>query len=191
VIGTYSVAGLTSVGIAALTGYLVVRGIDPASLGIETIYVSHVTASDLGIAAAVGLAAAGVGIVVMRGVGLCEPVLNRLKVKPYLRPALGGVLVGLMALVTPHVLGSGHGAIHIAAMIDLPMGVVAVIFLLKCAASIVSLGANFRGGLFFTSLLIGALGGRLFANLMSAAWPSLGLDPHIYAIIGMGACRPP
>ncbi|MGA8414113.1 MAG: chloride channel protein [Xanthobacteraceae bacterium] len=187
VIGTYSVAGLTSVGIAALTGYLVVRGIDPASLGIETVYVSHVTASDLGIAAGVGLAAAGVGILVMRGVGICEPLLNRLKIKPYLRPALGGALVGGMALVTPHVLGSGHGAIHIAAMIDLPMAVVAVMFLLKCLASIVSLGTNFRGGLFFTSLLIGALGGRLFANLMSAAWPSLGLDPHIYAIIGMGA----
>lgn len=164
-----------------------VRGIDPASLGIETVYVSHVTASDLGIAAGVGLAAAGVGILVMRGVGICEPLLNRLKIKPYLRPALGGALVGGMALVTPHVLGSGHGAIHIAAMIDLPMGVVAVMFLLKCLASIVSLGTNFRGGLFFTSLLIGALGGRLFANLMSAAWPSLGLDPHIYAIIGMGA----
>jgi CIC family chloride channel protein len=58
---------------------------------------------------------------------------------------------------------------------------------LKCAASIVSLGSGFRGGLFFTSLLIGALGGRLFANLVTLAWPALGLDPHIYAIIGMGA----
>jgi CIC family chloride channel protein len=187
VIGTYSVASLAPVGIAALTGYLVVRGIDPASLGIETIYVSHVEVSDLGIAIGVGLAAAAVGIIVMRGVGLCEPLLNRLKLKPFLRPALGGALVGLMALVTPHVLGSGHGAIHIAAMIDQPIKAVAVMFLLKCAASIVSLGSNFRGGLFFTSLLIGALGGRLFANLTALAWPSLGLDPHIYAIIGMGA----
>ena len=41
--------------------------------------------------------------------------------------------------------------------------------------------------MFFTSLLIGALGGRLFANLVTLAWPTLGLDPHIYAIIGMGA----
>ena len=128
-----------------------------------------------------------VGITVMRGVGACEPFLTRLKIKPYLRPALGGALVGLMALVSPHILGSGHGAIHIAVMVDLPMREVAILFLLKCAASTVSLGANFRGGLFFTSLLIGALGGRLFANLVSMAWPGLGLDPHIYSIIGMGA----
>jgi chloride channel protein, CIC family len=124
---------------------------------------------------------------VMRGVGLSEPFLTRLKVKPYLRPALGGVLVGLMALITPHVLGSGHGAIHLAAMIDLPLREVAIMFLLKCLASVVSLGANFRGGLFFTSLLIGALGGRLFAYLVNIAWPGLALDPHVYAIIGMGA----
>jgi CIC family chloride channel protein len=187
VIGTYSVASLAAVGIAALAGYVVVHELDPASLGIETIYVSHVMASDLGIAAGVGLTAAIVGIVVMRGVGLCEPLLAWIGLKPYLRPALGGLLVGSMALVTPHVLGSGHGAIHIAAMIDQPMQIVAVMFGLKCLASIVSLGANFRGGLFFTSLLIGALGGRLFANVMNTLWPTLLLDPHIYAIIGMGA----
>jgi CIC family chloride channel protein len=187
VVGTYSVASLAPVGIAAVTGFLIVRELDPASLGIETIYVSKVIATDLALAAAVGLAAAAVGIIVMRGVGLSEPLLAKLHIKQYLRPALGGLLVGLMALVTPHVLGSGHGAIHIAAMVDQPVRVVAIMFLLKCAASIVSLGSGFRGGLFFTSLLIGALGGRLFANLVILAWPTLGLDPHIYAIIGMGA----
>jgi CIC family chloride channel protein len=187
VVGTYSVASLAPVGIAAITGFLVVRELDPASLGIETIYVSKVLASDLALAAAVGLAAAAVGIIVMRGVGISEPLLAKLRIKPFLRPALGGLLVGLMALVTPHVLGSGHGAIHIAAMVDQPIRIVAIMFLLKCAASIVSLGSGFRGGLFFTSLLIGALGGRLFANLLTLAWPTLALDPHIYAIIGMGA----
>ena len=187
VVGTYSVASLAPVGIAALTGYLIVRELDPASLGIETIYVSQVVASDLALAAAVGLAAAAVGIIVMRGVGISEPFLAKLRITPFLRPALGGLLVGLMALVTPHVLGSGHGAIRIAAMVDQPIRAVAIMFVLKCAASIVSLGSGFRGGLFFTSLLIGALGGRLFANLVTLAWPTLGLDPHIYAIIGMGA----
>ena len=160
---------------------------DAIALGIETIYVSKVVGSDLAMAGAVGLAAAAVGIIVMRGVGISEPLLATLRIKPFLRPALGGLLVGLMALVTPHVLGSGHGAIHIAAMVDQPVRAVAIMFLLKCAASIVSLGSGFRGGLFFTSLLIGALGGRLFANLVTLAWPALPLDPHIYAIIGMGA----
>jgi CIC family chloride channel protein len=51
VVGTYSVASLAPVGIAAVTGFLIVRELDPASLGIETIYVSTVIASDLALAA--------------------------------------------------------------------------------------------------------------------------------------------
>ena len=44
-----------------------------------------------------------------------------------------------------------------------------------------------RGGLFFASLLLGALGGRIFAGVLSALSPGLVLDPHVYSIIGMGA----
>src|SRR5262249_32643004 len=55
-------------------------------------------------------------------------------------------------------------------------------------ASVVSLGTGFRGGLFFTSLLMGALAGHVFSGALSAVLPAtLALDPHIYAIIGMGA----
>ncbi|HEY7661590.1 MAG TPA: chloride channel protein [Xanthobacteraceae bacterium] len=187
IIGSYSIASLAPVGLAALVGYVVASVFNPASLGIGTLYVSQITARDLAIASAVGLAAAGTGIVLMRGVALCETLLARLYVLPFLRPALGGLLVGALALVTPQVLSSGHGAIHLAAVFERPLPEVAVLFLLKALASVVSLGCGFRGGLFFASLLMGALGGRLFADALSALWPTLTLDPHVYAIIGMGA----
>jgi CIC family chloride channel protein len=114
-------------------------------------------------------------------------VLILLRLPTFLRPALGGLAVGALALISPQVLSSGHGAIHMAAMIDSPLRNVLLLFVLKAAASMVSLGAGFRGGLFFASLLLGALGGRLFAEAFSVAWPALALDPHVYAIIGMGA----
>jgi CIC family chloride channel protein len=68
-----------------------------------------------------------------------------------------------------------------------PLSAVALLFVLKSLASIVSLGTGFRGGLFFASLLIGALGGRMFADVANVLWPAGALDPHVYAIIGMGA----
>jgi CIC family chloride channel protein len=138
-------------------------------------------------ATAIGLAAAGAGIAVMRGVALCETLMALLPTPPYVRPALAGLVVGLLALISPQVLSSGHGAIHMAAMLNSPLRDVAVLFLIKALASIVSLGAGFRGGLFFASLLLGALGGRMFADAFSALWPGLSLDPQVYAIIGMGA----
>ena len=60
-------------------------------------------------------------------------------------------------------------------------------FLLKAIASILSLGSGFRGGLFFATLFLGALGGHLFAGVIDTIWPALKLDPNVYAIIGMSA----
>ena len=187
VIGSYAVASLAPVGISALLGYLVANSFGHTSLGIASLYVSRVTPTDLIISAVVGLAAAGVGITLMRGVALSEALVSRLPLRPALRPALGGALVGALALITPEVLSSGHGAIHFSAMIESPLRAIVILFLLKSIASIISLGVGFRGGLFFASLLIGALGGRMFADLANLLWPALTLDPHVYAIIGMGA----
>jgi chloride channel protein, CIC family len=187
VIASYSVANLAPVGVGALVGYLVATAFGQTPLGIGSLYVSHVRGFDLATSILVGVLAAGVGITLMRGVALCESLLNWVRIRPVLRPILGGLLVGLMAIVTPEVLSSGHGAIHTSSMYVRPLSAVALLFVLKSLASIVSLGTGFRGGLFFASLLIGALGGRMFADIANMIWPASALDPHVYAIIGMGA----
>jgi CIC family chloride channel protein len=187
IIGSYSPTSLAPVGLAALVGYLVANLFEPTSLGIGTLYVSEVTARDLAIASGVGLAGAAAGITIMRGVALCETLLNRLAPPPFLRPALGGLVVGLLAWQSPQVLSSGHGALQIAPMLDRPLRDIALVFLVKALASVVSLGTGFRGGLFFASLLLGALGGHILADAAAALSPALALDPHVYSIIGMGA----
>jgi CIC family chloride channel protein len=84
-------------------------------------------------------------------------------------------------------MSSGHGALHFDGFVLMPLAVIAGIFLLKAIASIISLGSGFRGGLFFATLLMGALGGRLFAAGFDTVWPGLDLDPNVYAIVGMSA----
>ncbi|MCK9914160.1 chloride channel protein [Microbacteriaceae bacterium K1510] len=187
VIGTYSIASLAPVGVAALVGYLTAQAFSPFPFGIESRAVSVVGVRDVLIAAGVGLLAAVVGIAIMRGVAACERLYVRLKVPSHYRPAIGGTLVGLMALVTPHIMASGHGAMHLAGLIKLPISLIATIFVLKALASIISLGSGFRGGLFFASLLLGALGGQLFASGLSLALPNATVDPDVYAIIGLCA----
>jgi chloride channel protein, CIC family len=187
VIASYSVASLAPVGIASLVGYTVTNLFDPSPLGIGTMYVSDVVGRDLAIASVVGLAAAAAGIALMRGVSACEISLNRLRVPAFLRPAIGGLVVGLLALASPQVLSSGHGAIAMTGIVERPLAGLALLFLLKAVASIVSLGTGFRGGLFFASLLLGAIGGRMIADALVVLSPTLALDPHVYAIIGMGA----
>jgi CIC family chloride channel protein len=134
-----------------------------------------------------GVLAALFGIAIMRGVGRCETWLTKTRLWPPLRPALGGLGVGLLALWTPQVMSSGHGALHFAGFVSIPLTVVATIFVLKAIASVISLGSGFRGGLFFATLFLGALGGHLFAAGFDAVWPGLKLSPNVYAVIGMSA----
>jgi CIC family chloride channel protein len=187
VIGGYTPASLTPVGVAAVAGYFVAHAFTVLSLGVGIGPVGDVLGRDLAIAALLGVLAALFGIGIMRGVALCEEILARTGLWPPLRPALGGLLVGLLALVSPQVMSSGHGALHFAGFVSIPLSVVASIFILKAIASVVSLGSGFRGGLFFATLFLGALGGHLFAGAFDVIWPGLKLSPNVYAIIGMSA----
>src|ERR1700737_552579 len=187
VIGGYTPASLTPVGVAAVAGYFVTHGFAALSLGVSVGPVGDVLGRDLAIAALLGILAALFGIVIMRGVALCEALLAKTKLWPPLRPALGGLGVGLLALLTPQVMSSGHGALHFAGFVSMPLAAIAGIFVLKAIASVVSLGSGFRGGLFFATLFLGALGGHLFAAGFDTIWPGLNLDPNLYAIVGMSA----
>ena len=187
VIGGYTPASLAPVGVAAVAGYFVTHGFEALSLGISVGPVGDVVGRDLAVAALLGALAALFGILIMRGVALCEMGLAKTGLWPPLRPALGGLAVGLLALLTPQVMSSGHGALHFSGLISMPLQIIAGVFALKALASIVSLGSGFRGGLFFATLFMGALGGRLFADGVEVLWPGLGLDPNVYAVIGMSA----
>jgi CIC family chloride channel protein len=187
VIGNYSVTSLAPVGVASLLGYLVAGGLATARLGVVAPQAAAVTNHDLVLAALLGLVIALFGIALMRGVYLFEAALDRCKLPAVVRPAVGGIIVGLFAIVTPQVMSSGHGALRLSGMLDLPLASIATILVLKALASIVSLGSGFRGGLFFASLLMGALGGQLFATAITAIDPALYVDSNAYAVVGMSA----
>ena len=186
VLGGYTPASLTAVGVASVIGYLVARSFAPLSLSLGVGAVSDVVARDLAIAALLGVLAALFGIGIMRGVAFCEMLLSKIRLWSPLRPALGGLVVGILALQTPQVLSSGHGALHFAGIVSMP-AFIATVFVLKTVASVVSLGSGFRGGLFFATLFLGAIGGRLFATGFDALLPGFKLDPNVYAVIGMSA----
>jgi len=187
IIGSYSPSGLAPVGISALVGFLVAHALSPAELGVVAPEPTTIAAHDLILAATLGLLSAALGILLMRGVAISETMFARLKLRPALRTTLGGLAVGLLAIVSPQIMSSGHGALRVTGMLDLSFRAVALLFLLKIIASIASLGSGFRGGMFFSSLLIGALGGHLLAVALTMVWPTVYFDPNAYAVIGMSA----
>jgi len=92
-----------------------------------------------------------------------------------------------VAFLSPQALSSGHGALHLQLTTEVGIEAVAALFCLKVIASVVSLGSGFRGGLFFSSLLLGALMGKLFAAGIVALGIAPTLEPTLGALVGMAS----
>ena len=88
--------------------------------------------------------------------------------------------------MTPGVLSAGHGALHLVLSTDTAARMLVLLLVLKAVAAAISIGSGFRGGLFFASLLLGALLGKLFALGVEPLLPA-GVDTMLFAIVGMSA----
>src|ERR1700722_15209214 len=99
-IGSYSPNSLAPVGIASLIGFLVAQHFSPAELGVVAPDKTTIAAHDLVMAATLRLMAAMLGIVLMRGVAICEAMFTRSRLRPTLRTAAGGLVVGLIAILS-------------------------------------------------------------------------------------------
>ena len=97
------------------------------------------------------------------------------------------MLLAAFAWHAPQTLSAGHGAMRLGLGADLAMGALVFLILAKSAASIVALGFGFRGGLFFASLYLGSLIGRLYVLALAAAGVNAGIDPLAASLVGMGA----
>ena len=119
IIGSYTPSSLAPVAIAALLGFEVDDRFSPAEIGVVAPEKMAIVSHDLAIAALLGLLAAVLGIILMRGVALCESMFSRLRLRPTLRTTIGGAAVGILAMVSPQVMSSGHGALRIIGVLDL------------------------------------------------------------------------
>jgi CIC family chloride channel protein len=96
-------------------------------------------------------------------------------------------MVGSMALYTPQVLGAGHGALGLDFYWPMTAAELATLIVLKLFACLVSLASGFRGGMFFASLFVGSLLGKLYSIGVDAIAPSMGLETTACVLVGMGA----
>ena len=164
IIGTYSIATLAPVAMAAICATGTMRILLGNVGGFEVRVPTAIEAVDYVPILALGMICALGGIALMRGVTEVENLFRRSRLPTWLRPMLGGLIVGALALISPIVLSSGHSALR--ADLEAPFSIpqIALLIGLKSLASAVSIGSGFRGGLFFASLLLGALVGKLFAG---------------------------
>ncbi|MCA1396321.1 chloride channel protein [Bradyrhizobium sp. BRP56] len=188
VLGAYTSAALVPVIASAVTAWLVARGLTHQSFLMVPGFPSPVSVEMIGQTVLIGIICAFVSILVMLAVAFSERCFQWVTLfSGFVRPILGGLLLGGLALLTPTVLGAGHGAMQILLVSNPSWLLLTTTIVLKILASAISLGSGFRGGLFFASLLLGALIGQLYSVVLTGPFPTLALQPGTAAIAALAA----
>jgi CIC family chloride channel protein len=138
---------------------------------------------------ALGLPAALVGVGFIRTLYGAEDVADRIwKGRPeWARPAVGGVLLGLLLLVLPQLYGVGYPPLEKAEMGDYAVAFLLVLLVGKLAATSLTIAIGGSGGVFAPSLFMGAMLGTAFGLLANQLAPGIAGPAGAYGLVGMGA----
>ncbi len=185
IVGVYAVASAAPILAASLAGALTAQYLGGAPYSLEIPHVGSVGLEQYLALVGLALIVAVIGILVMRSSAVFEQVFAQKWLPVWIRPVIGGLCVGGLAIVTPQVLAAGHGAMVLDLHREMAIGFIATVIALKLVACLVSLASGFRGGLFFASLFVGSLLGKFFAAVL--VWTGLGftVDPMVSMLTGM------
>ncbi|AMD56840.1 chloride channel protein [Agrobacterium tumefaciens] len=185
IIATYSIASLAPVVVASIAAVGTMRLLLPQQ-SFQVGFAGTLTASDYSLVFVMALVSALVAIVMMRTVTIVEVIFSKSRLPIWIRPTIGGLCVGCLALITPTVLSSGHSALHVGFGAYYTAPVLVMLIGFKVLASAISIGSGFRGGLFFASLFLGAMLGKLVALGWMLVF-GLKIPALVVAIVGMCA----
>ncbi|BBY58622.1 chloride channel protein [Mycolicibacterium sarraceniae] len=167
-------------------------------LGFEPMFgfVAHDYVFDpaqLGWFAVIGIASAAMGYLYARFFYGTVALTGRLPGNKIIKPAIGGLLVGLLALAIPQILSSGYGWVQIATtkegLLSIPLWIVLVLPIAKIVATSLSIGSGGSGGIFGPGIVIGAFVGAALWRLADlAGLPAVPAGPAVFVIAGMMAC---
>jgi chloride channel protein, CIC family len=105
----------------------------------------------------------------------------------WLKPVIGGTMVGLIGVVFPHVFGVGYETIGPALAGRLDAVLCAILIVMKIAATSLTIGSGGSGGVFAPSLFTGCMVGIAFGAGAHHFFPSVTAPAAAYALVGMGA----
>lgn len=160
--------------------------------------------------ALLGVVAAVTAVGFIRMLYWTEDTFDEWKIPDFIKPAIGGLLLGLMGYLypmllgdvlhptearlgqfiatnVPHVMGSGFDTIEHALVGKAPLILLLVLIFLKPVATALTLGSGNSGGVFAPALFTGAALGGAFGYATQAIFPHLNISPGAFAVVGMAA----
>jgi CIC family chloride channel protein len=118
--------------------------------------------------------------------GMRDRFFRRLSLPSQVKPAIGGLMVGLIAVFLPQVLGGGYAWIQSAIDGRLAVPLMAALIFAKIVATSCTISSGGSGGVFAPSLFIGSMLGGAFGTACHRFFPHIVAEPSAFVLVGMG-----
>jgi len=188
VLGHYALRASGPIVIASVMGALLARfhiGSSPTFVIPEYMITSL---ADFPAFAMLGVVSALVAMTFMATAMRADTLARRINIPLWLRPILGGLIIGCIGVFYPQVLGVGYAATDAALQGQFGLVLLLSLIVAKTLATAITLASRFGGGVFSPALYLGAMTGGAFGLIISQAAPEIAFSTHaVYAIVGMGA----
>lgn len=188
ILGEFRLESFSPVVIASVLSNLIwheVRGAEPV---FHIPAYSMVSLFEVPLYSFLGILCGIVGVNFGKTLALTEDWAERFPAPEWLKPALGGLALGILAvLVGPEILGNGYEMISLMMAGTIPFWTLAFLVVLKTMATNLTLGTGASGGIFAPALFMGAAAGGAFGVAINAVIPTYTAGAGAYALVGMAA----
>ncbi len=130
------------------------------------------------------------GLLYARGFYGISHLFHRLHLPRWIKPAIGGLFVGLIGLVVPQAISMGYGWVQVsmgAGLLSLPLWVILLLPFVKILTTGLSIGSGGSGGIFGPGMVIGGMTGAMLWRLCYHVFPGIPAVPGPFVIVGMMA----
>jgi len=181
------VGSISYIVISAITGSVLARGFWGEFPTFEAVTFELGSHFELAGYLLLGLAAGVVSILFVRLTDALEGLFTRLPLPGWIKPALGGLGLGCIALALPQVMGVGYETVNAALSNSLLWNTALILLGAKLLATSLCLGTGMSGGILAPSLYLGATLGTAMGFLFTQLGFAQSLHPALFALAGMGA----
>jgi CIC family chloride channel protein len=189
VLGDFRLTTLAPVMLASVAGTVVCRATEGSEKAAHFAVPAYhlVSGWEVGLYVGLGVVAGLVGVAFMALLRRSEERFSRSRIPVLLRPAVGGLGVGLLGLLHPGILGNGYPSVIAACDADLAFRALLVLLVGKLVATALTLGSGGWGGDFAPTLFVGSMTGALYGAGLKPLLGDQIAGYGAYAMVGMGA----
>ena len=185
ILGDFAIKTFSPVILSSVIASVVVRYFLGDYPAFEIPEYSLVSAWEIPLYVIMGGVMSVLGVTFTRLLDFIEDAFEKIKVNSLLKPAIGGLLLGVIAIFYPQILADGYETIKLTLEGNMPLKLLLVLIVMKLLATSMTLGSGNSGGIFSPSLFMGAVAGGAYGILVNYLFPDVTATPGAYALVGM------